>query len=351
MPEIDLLQPTVFAGVIQRMEAPVQFNLLNSVPQTAHPFPTLTWDVLQGSRMIAKPNVPNAEAHIVPRLGRDQQSASFVYLREKKVFEPTTIRWLREPGQIARTNAEAAVMREVMDLNQRFDGYAEWLLWQALTGSIDIVIEGATTKVDYKFLTSHKPTVTGKWSTAEPKDIAEDIKAWKRLIRRDGGVEADTVWCTPETLDHIVDSYTGGTNNVRARLMSDRMKETFFSTGVLDGFLGMMWRQNDDIFDFGYGERDIAGKIKETNADGTLKNHRFLGNDALVMGNFSMGRPIELYVGPTADDEAPMNHTGKFAKTWKEKDPSARQYLIEWNIMPVITRPDQFVYVADVNPS
>jgi hypothetical protein len=31
-----------------------------------------------------------------------------------------------------------------------------------------------------------------------------------------------------------------------------------------------------------------------------------------------------LMVGPTADDEAPEGFTGKFAKTWKDKDPSAR---------------------------
>ena len=103
MPVIDLLQPTVFTGVVQKLETPLELQMLSSIPQTPHPFPTLHWDVLQGSRLSARPNVPNAEAHIVPRLGRDQQSASFLYLREKKVFEPTTIRWLREPGKIAAT--------------------------------------------------------------------------------------------------------------------------------------------------------------------------------------------------------------------------------------------------------
>jgi hypothetical protein len=52
---------------------------------------------------------------------------------------------------------------------------------------------------------------------------------------------------------------------------------------------------------------------------------------------------VELYVGPSADDEAPDGYTGKFAKTWKEKDPSARQYLLEWNLLPIITRPEQMI--------
>jgi hypothetical protein len=67
------------------------------------------------------------------------------------------------------------------------------------------------------------------------------------------------------------------------------------------------------------------------------------------MGNYTDQRPIEMMIGPTADDEAPDNFTGKFAKTWKDKDPSARQYLLEWNLLPVITRPEQMIYVADVS--
>jgi len=35
-------------------------------------------------------------------------------------------------------------------------------------------------------------------------------------------------------------------------------------------------------------------------------------------------------------------------KTWEEKDPSGRQALLEWALMPVITRPEQFVYVNSV---
>ena len=53
-------------------------------------------------------------------------------------------------------------------------------------------------------------------------------------------------------------------------------------------------------------------------------------------------------VGPRADDEAPEGFTGKFAKTWKDKDLSARPYLLEWSRLPVTTRPEKLVYCADV---
>ena len=47
----------------------------------------------------------------------------------------------------------------------------------------------------------------------------------------------------------------------------------------------------------------------------------FLQDGSLYMGNYTDQRPIELLIGPTADDEAPNGFTGKYAKTWKETRP------------------------------
>jgi hypothetical protein len=151
VPNISLLEPMVLRGVVEKFTAPYTLTMLSQTPQTPWPFPSVTWDIIKGSRMVAKPNVPNSEAHIVPRLGRSQAAASFVYLREKKVFEPTTLHWLRTPGQIAATNAEAAVLREVNDLNQRFDNFAEFLLWSAMKGQLAFDFPDVQANVDYQF--------------------------------------------------------------------------------------------------------------------------------------------------------------------------------------------------------
>jgi hypothetical protein len=194
IPEIDLLQPTVFRGLIERFVAPERLTLLGRTPQIDHPFPTVEWEVVRGSRAIARPNVPNSAAHIVPRLGRGKEAASFLYLREKKVFLPTTILWLKKAARtltdIAISKAEEAVMREVRDLNVRFDNFAEWTLWQSLTGNLVIDRPDVQADVDYHFLDSHRPTVSTSWADATPKQIVNDIRSWKRVIKRDGGVEA-----------------------------------------------------------------------------------------------------------------------------------------------------------------
>lgn len=344
MPDISLFQPTVLLGVVEKFTAPESLTMLSRISKTPHPFPSAQWDVLRGSRAIARPNVPNSEAHIVPRLGRSQESAAFIYLREKKVFEPTTLHWIRTPGEIAKVNAERAVLREVTDLNTRFDNFAEYCIWQMFTGTLTLDYPDVQASIDYKIPASHKPTVGTTWGTATPKQIVSDIRAWKRLINRDGRVAATEAYATEKTIQYIFDSFatTGATNFYGGTLLSDRMKDEYYKTGALPGFMGLTWNVQEAVF-------DATGAAYSTNPTDPGQETMFLADDAVLLGNFTENRPYELIVGPTADDEAPQGFTGKFAKTWKEKDPSARQYLLEWNFLPVLTRPEQFVYVADVN--
>jgi hypothetical protein len=337
MPDISLLEPVVIRDVVQKLTAPETLVMSNRLPKTPWPYPTVTWDVIKGSRMVAKPNVPNSEAHIVPRLGISQESAAFVYLREKKVFEPTTIHWLRQPGSLSnKKNAEQAVLREITDLNQRFDNFVEWCCWRALTGTLVFDYDDVQASVDYKIPASHKPTVGTDWGTATPQSIINDIKAWKRLISRDARVAASEVYTTDKTLDRIFNSFASvgvATTFQAGGLLSDRMKDQYYTSGVLPGFLGLNWNTVESFYDTDQGVPTL-----------------FVPDDALFMGNFTENRPIEIMEGPTADDEAPAGFTGKFSKTWKEKDPSARQFLLEYHFLPIIRYPEQFIYVADVAP-
>lgn len=346
MPDIALLQPTVLLGVVQKFVAAESLELVNRVPTRRHPFPTAQWEVIRGSRAIGRPNVPNSEAHIVPRLGRSSESAAFVYYREKKVFEPTTLHWLRQAAnsltELNRVNAEEAVLREVGDLNQRLDNLVEYTLWKSLSGNLVLDYGDVQADIDYKFLASHLASAGTSWATATPQQIVADIRAWKRLISRDGRVPARDAYATEVTMARIFDSFAGA-GATPAVLLSDRMKDSYFQTGELPGFMGLRWRVQEAVY-------DAAGAAYTSSPTDPGQEQMFLGDDALVIGNFEQNRPIELILGPSADDDAPDGFVGKFTKTWKEKDPSARQFLLEYNFLPVITRPEQFVYVADVAP-
>lgn len=339
MPDISLFQPTVLLGVVEKFTAPEQLVMLNRITKTPHPFPTAQWDVIRGARAIARPNVPNSEAHIVPQLGRETLSAAYVYLREKKVFSPTALYWIREPGQIAKVNAERQVRRELNDLNTRFDNFAEYTIWQMFTGNLDLVYADADSPdihVDYAMPASHKPSASASWSGATPKQIIADVRAWKRLIARDGQVAAQEAYASEMTISYIFDSFaTSGT--YPAYLLSDRMKDQYYREGVLPGFLGLDWKIQDSVF-------DATGASYGPSPTTPGQEQLFLADNRVLIGNFEQGNPYEMVVGPTADLSAPQGFTGKFAKTFTQEDPSGRQYLLEWNFLPVLNKPEQFVY-------
>lgn len=357
MPDISILQPTVLRGVVEKFKAPEKLTMLGMVPQTSHPFPSVQWEVLQGARAIADLNVPNSEANIVPQRGRAQQSATFAYIREKKNFTPTTLLWMRKvaesTGDLAvLQNAEAHVAREIEDLSQRADNRAEWMLWQALTGNLvyDDPKTGVLIDVDYKFQTSHKPSPAAGWDSATAMQIVDDIRAWKTLIRRDGMVDPTDVFVSEKTMSNITNAFvaagaaSGPQGSTLGPLLSDRMREQFVGAGsVVTGFMGLSWRIQESTYDAN-GDAYTSTELLYPSAQ-----QSFFPEDSLIMGNFTTGRPIELFIGPTADHNAPRNYTGKFVKTWTEEDPSGRQALLEWALMPVITRPEQFVRVEDVN--
>ena len=366
MPDISLLEPMVLRGVVEKFTVPDTLMLLNRLDQTPWPYPSVTWDVIKGSRMVAKPNVPNSEAHVIGRMGRSQESAAFVYLREKKVFEPTTLHWLRTPGEIARINAEKSVLREINDLNMRFDNFAEWSSWQALGGAIVYNYGDVQATVDYKFPSSHFVTPAAPWVSnpslaytgtpgpgvlgqaqtnlvygsatvayASPFQIIEDVRSWKRIVQIHGRVPAKETFATSVTMAALMEAWVhagaGSTVNIPATMMSDRMKDEYYSSGILTGFLGLTWTTVEHVYENDSGQLTF-----------------FVPDGQLYLGNYTDQRPIEIMIGPTADDEAPDGFTGKFAKTWKDKDPSARQYLLEWNLLPIVTRPEQMLVATNI---
>lgn len=329
MPEISLLQPQVLNGVIEKFTAPENYMGLGQVFSRKEPSmdAVARWDVIVGNREMAAPNIPNSEAHIVPHLGIGQQTATFIYLREKKVFKPTTIRWLRSPGQLAAKNAEAAVLREVRDLDRRFDAFAEFCCWQSLTGSIVLNYPDVKATVDYGFANTHKPTVSVGWNNPAktPAQWVADVQAWKRLITLDGRVPPTDVWLNGSTFNRVLQILANS-----PLIMSDRMKDQVLQADMVQGLVGLTWH----IYD-----------LQFVNGAGTVVP--FIADDAVIL---TSGANSAFYImeGPSADEDAPLGHTGKFVKSWKQPDPSARQHLEEWSFLPIIERPEQVVYVSSV---
>jgi hypothetical protein len=355
MPNISLLEPMVLNGVVQKFTSPQNLTLLPNVPSSPSNAPDyVTWDVLKGSRQLAGFNLPGAEAHTVDQLGRTQESAQLAYIRLKKVFQPQLMHWLREPGQIAATNAEAMVLRELQDLSQRIDLVQEQLLWNALRGTSTISYpDGSSATVNYGFPSSHIVAPAVDWNNATPENMINDLVTWKRLVQTHGRVKPTTAYCSILTIQEIFNAFAANSGVVvnpsvttgavaaypMGTMLSDRMKDEYYTNGILPGFAGLDWIPVEEVY---------------TNSTGFLT--RFVGDGVtggsgaeLFLGNFTEQRPFEVKLGKSADDSAPEGMYGKFTKTWKQEDPSARIVLMELHFLPVVYRPEQFIYCGNVN--
>lgn len=324
MPDIALLNPIVLNGVVEKFLAPPDLLGARLIPRTPYPFPTWAYDVVKGGRNLALPNTPNAEANIVKQLTVGKVSGSFIYVREKKVLEPTTLHWLRQPGTFATINAERRVTEELRDLNLRTERFVEWTIWQMLSGTLTINKNGVVATVDYLIAASHKPTAGVLWTNTATADVENDLRTWKRLISRDAFVAATTVIANEPTMALITRNATIRNNN----FLSDQMKQQIAYTQDFGPLFGL----NYIVYDLGY-------------VDDVGVEQRFLPDNKLLL--FASGQtPFEIYLGPSADDSAPDGQVGKYSKSWKQEDPSARQILIEMTFMPTLPRPEQIVYAT-----
>jgi hypothetical protein len=332
MPDIPLLNPTVLNGVIERFMAPETLLGRTQLMGSDRVMPTLeatvAYDVITANRTRAVPNVPNSEAHVIKQLGVGQVAASLIYLRDKKVFSPTTIRWLRTPGQLAARNAEAAVLRELRDLDNRFEKFAEFCIWQVFTtGTLQFTGGGVIIDINYQFNPTHLPTVSVSWGDPTA-DIIGDLKNWKRLISRDGQAVATDVYLNSVAMASIFKL-----NANYQDLISTQVRDEYLRTGQIANLLSLNWHE----YDLAYV--DDNGVVTQYIPD----------NKIVLLSNDNPDRWYFLE-GPSADFAAPDNHIGKFSKTWEDDDPSARQFLLEWHFLPVVWRPEQIVSATIVAP-
>ena len=68
------------------------------------------------------------------------------------------------------------MLREINDLNQRFDNFAEWTIWQALGGGITYNYGDVQSTVNYKFPTSPLRAARGVLADQQRADLGQGTR-------------------------------------------------------------------------------------------------------------------------------------------------------------------------------
>jgi hypothetical protein len=229
--------------------------------------------------------------------------------------------WLRRPGSEQVQFAEAGVRGELADLNSLVDRRVEWMIWKMISGNLAVNQSDVKFSIDYGIASSHKPAVTTSWAGSSA-DILADLTAWKKLIARDGGEVADTLFLTETVMGYLVE------NQKVRELLAYQGGRDLVESGRIPRLLGL----DLVVYDAGYVPE--GGNFTP-----------FIPDDHVAM---TAGKDFWTLIEGASLDVRAQGRPGKFAKSWEEEDPSIRQILVEWAVLPVLKKPDNVVYAAVV---
>lgn len=346
--EIGLLEPRVMNGVVRDfagLESMLGRNIVGAPVDEMNP--TWEYDIVRVNRSAADTfNVPNGPARVVDHDKIAKMTGSFAYLRDKKVFNATTLRWLRAAGdnEVARRNAEMRVMQELESLRMQHLRAEEKAIWFMLGGNYSSFANagqwsynlqnGASITVDYHLHDDNKINPSTPW--LHVGNPIGDISAAKRAIERGSGIPASRGYMNSQTMETFIRTnevagrtrpQSNSANNTASYSgLSDRMLDMLKTTGMMPKFLGIDWYEYD------------GGYVDE---DGTFQP--YIRDNTIVMLTENITSPWNMLYGPSADTKAPAGHTGPFVKTWDDEDPSGKQLLMEHNFMPVLYKPRHVV--------
>ena len=211
----EILTTRVLTATAELFKFP-EFVLQNMVPSESIEGDLAEWDIVEPNTQI--------DSDFVARDGQSQpstytlvkhQTANLIHTFKHKVIAPEHLENLRAVGQRQR-NSEQHIAREQLDLVRRHGALMdEWMLWQALTGTLTVTVGGSSQALSYSIPVANRPTASVDWATAGT-DILSDIRDWKDVVIQ-GSSRTPTKACAVMATMGICPPSTASRSRIRIR--------------------------------------------------------------------------------------------------------------------------------------
>src|SRR5690606_2806404 len=217
------------------------------------------------------------------------------------------------------------------ELENHIANTEEWLCAQALTGVINYESpEGDAFTIDYQKPNGNTITPTNPWTDTVDGDPKGDIFNLKRLMSDEGVTPTDAI-CSGSAADAFLNhpdvAAVLDNRNIDAGAIT--LNSQFNEDGAifLGRFMGINW--------WSY-ERKVSHQGVEVPMirDGFIE---FVARNAITRSNRLFYAAVEDLMFDTAFRPGP-----RYSKSWEEKDPSGRWYLLASRPLPAIREPELF---------
>ncbi|ODN41562.1 major capsid protein [Piscirickettsia litoralis] len=334
---IDPYETRTLLGVLEQVK-PIQRFFLNTFFKEENTFDTLHVDVdiVKGSRRVAPFVSPLLEGKVVKNEGFVTETFKPGYIKVKNVITPMNV-FKRKAGQTIYTKPKSPALlaaehvgKTLSKLTEMADRREELMAASAiLNGGVEIKGDGLDRYVDFQMSPNHKVLLAGDalWTSANSNPMKQ-LDAWCRLVLQDSGhrpsycvMGIDAVYAFldhPKVKEHL-ELRRNYTIEVRPKdLPQGVVLEAYIEKLKLNIVSYNEWYLNEDT---GLEESIVpANRIA------------LCSETARCSKNYGAIEDFDVTYG--------VKH---FAKTWKQKDPSALFLLLQAAPLPVPHEIDAFL--------
>jgi len=291
---------------------------------------TAEWDILRKANQRGHIKAPGAPSKRVPLHPAGHRATRCLHYGENKMLDGDRMENIRGLGTDTQAVMEEYVGSEQEGLAMRDNRLREVAISQAMTGTLAMTDDDTIVSVDYGVDATHKPTASASWATAGT-DIPADIRAWKRLIRRDSGFNPALAFCNEDIMTKMM-----ANTAVKEFLGAAEYKAQVGQTGYIVRFMGLDWIVYDDGYDTDAGVFTpfiAADKVLFTPAP-SKEWFRVIEGSTKI---------------PTQNKETLVSVFGKHSYRTVVDDPAGIKLIVGDRFIPALVVPDAIVY-ADVTP-
>ncbi|MDX1602017.1 MAG: major capsid protein [Salinimicrobium sediminis] len=292
-------------------------------------------DIVKGKRRLGAYVNPKAEGKLVDRIGFKSHSYKPPYVKMK--MTTTAQDFLKKqagqtvytPSQSAMARAEQQLGQDLAELDQMITRMEEKQAADLLsTGILAITGEGVDLTIDFLMPASHKITLAGGdlWSAGTSNPL-QDLREWRRLVRKDSGLVPTDVIMGESALDAFLanTAVTDQLDNRRIDLGNidpQTLPEGAILYGRIKDVNVTLWSYDEWYLDESGTEQPMIDP----------KEVLMVTRNARTSTNY----------GAIEDVEANAS-VARFAKSWTTKDPSARWLLVQSAPMLALHQSDAFL--------
>lgn len=154
----------------------------------------IKWDILGANMGLLNPHSLGSEAMLVSKKKLKTKVMRTAFWKEKMLFDEADLINMRAIGKdFLERYAMQQIVEGMADLRGRLWARVEWLIWQALQGTLTFNANGIIRSIDYEIPSGNKQNAATVWSTIATATPLIDIQTME-LVFAQYGATLDTIF-------------------------------------------------------------------------------------------------------------------------------------------------------------